>query len=416
MTAPEALGSPPQAQTRRLLPSLAVVTLAVFANYAGLLAVLLPNQIEAIDPENKVTNLAIVTSVSFAFTIFAQPVTGALSDRTRSRLGRRAPWMLAGSVVAAAFLLGLGGLTSVAWICVFWVVIQFALNATDVASSAFLPDRVPRQRRGAAAAALGLGAMAGAGVGTVVAGPLADDHRSLAYTILGLGVVAVTALFVLVNRERSTAGDAVPAFRWRTFLRGFWIDPREHPGFAWVFGSRFLFVLGFNLIYVYQLYILTDYVGLVKDDANRLIGLLTVIAVGATIVGIVVGGWLSDRLARRRVLLVIACGILAAALAIPLVSATAAAVVAFAAIQGVASGLYISCGTALAVDLLPHRDTGAARELGIYNVATNIPQTVAPALAGVLVHVFDGYRPLFAVAIAAVVMSAVLVTRAEATR
>ncbi|WP_157509413.1 MFS transporter [Glaciibacter superstes] len=91
-------------RTSVLMASLAGVTLAVYANYAGILSALLPSQVEEIDPENKITNLAVIVSVSAAFTIIAQPLIGALSDRTRSRLGRRAPWMLAGSLAAAAFL------------------------------------------------------------------------------------------------------------------------------------------------------------------------------------------------------------------------------------------------------------------------------------------------------------------------
>lgn len=165
-----------RARSRLLLPLLAVVMFTVVANYAALLSVLLPNQVEALDPENKVRNLAVVTSVSFGFTILAQPLVGALSDRTRSRWGRRGPWMLAGGVVAAAFLFGLAGLESVAWICVFWVVIQFALNATDIAASATLADRIARERRGRASAVVAGAGMAGAAAGTVFAGPLASDR------------------------------------------------------------------------------------------------------------------------------------------------------------------------------------------------------------------------------------------------
>ena len=69
-------------------------------------------------------NLAIVTTVSFVFTLFAQPIVGAFSDRTRSRLGRRAPWMIIGAAVGAIFLVGLGSLTSILWITIFWVIIQ----------------------------------------------------------------------------------------------------------------------------------------------------------------------------------------------------------------------------------------------------------------------------------------------------
>ncbi|WP_053203286.1 MFS transporter [Jiangella muralis] len=415
MAAPDALARPQAATpaaTRALLPSLALVMFAVVANYAALLAVLLPNHVEAIDPDRKVTNLAIVTSVSFGFTIVAQPLVGALSDRTRGRLGRRAPWLLGGAVVAAGFLLGLGGLGSVAWICVFWVVIQFALNGTDVAAAATLADRVPRARRGRASAVLAGGGMAGAAAGTAFAGPLAVQHRPVAYTVLGLSVVAAAAVFVLVDRP----GPAPPRDGGRReLLRGFWQRPREHADFLWVFGSRLLFVLGYQLILTYQLYILTDYVGLGRDDANRLIGLLTVLGFATTVAGVLVGGWWSDRTGRRTAFLVAAAAILGVALAVPLASATTAAVAVFAAVQGLAGGLYLACGNALAIDVLPDPEAAAGKDLGLFNVAVNVPQTVAPPIAALVITVFGGYRALFAVALVSVAASAVLVTRVRQT-
>ncbi|SEF17931.1 MFS transporter [Jiangella alba] len=418
MVAPDALARPQAATpaaTRALLPSLALVMFAVVANYAALLAVLLPNHVEAIDPDRKVTNLAIVTSVSFGFTILAQPLVGALSDRTGGRLGRRgrrAPWLLGGAVVAAGFLLGLGGLGSVAWICVFWVVIQFALNGTDVAAAATVADRVAPARRGRASAVLAGGGMAGAAAGTAFAGPLAVDHRPVAYTVLGLAVVAAAAVFVLLDRpapERPQGGQRTE------LLRGFWRRPAEHADFLWVFGSRLLFVLGYQLILTYQLYILTDYVGLGRGDANRLIGLLTVLGFATTVLGIVVGGWWSDRTGRRTVFLVAAAGILGLALTAPLASPTTAAVVVFAAVQGLAGGLYLACGNALAIDVLPDREGAAGKDLGLFNVAVNVPQTIAPPMAAAVIHLFDGYRALFAVALVSVAASTVLVTRVRQT-
>src|SRR5688572_8099416 len=117
------------APQRRLLPSLSLLSLVIYAALGAVLTVLLPNQVAALDPEHKVENLAAVTSVSFAFTIFAQPLIGALSDRTRSSLGRRLPWMLGGALIGGMFLVAMGGLGSLLWVGVFWVVIQFALNA-----------------------------------------------------------------------------------------------------------------------------------------------------------------------------------------------------------------------------------------------------------------------------------------------
>lgn len=81
--------SPPA--NKRLLPSLLLSSLTLFATYGGLVSILLPTHVALIDEANKVANLAIVTTTSFIFTLLAQPIAGALSDRTRSKFGRRIP-------------------------------------------------------------------------------------------------------------------------------------------------------------------------------------------------------------------------------------------------------------------------------------------------------------------------------------
>ncbi|PIJ03020.1 MFS transporter, partial [Leucobacter sp. OLES1] len=151
----EPAASPPA--NRLLLPSLLASSLTLFATYGGLIAILLPTQIALLDERNKVANLAVVTTVSFVFTLFAQPIAGALSDRTRSRYGRRIPWMVLGALVGGVLLLGLGSLTDLFWITVFWVVIQVALNFLQAPLTTITADRFPRSQRGGASAMIGLG-------------------------------------------------------------------------------------------------------------------------------------------------------------------------------------------------------------------------------------------------------------------
>lgn len=76
-----------------LMSSLALSYFCLFMTYAGLVVILLPQQMAILDAAHKVTNLAMVTSISAVATIFVQPIVGALSDRTRTSLGRRAPWI-----------------------------------------------------------------------------------------------------------------------------------------------------------------------------------------------------------------------------------------------------------------------------------------------------------------------------------
>ncbi|MEP7762892.1 MFS transporter [Sanguibacter sp. 25GB23B1] len=379
---------------------------ALAASYAAVVVVLLPNQVAALDPANKVANLALVSTVAFALTIVAQPLVGALSDRTRSPLGRRAPWALGGALVAAAALLCLGGATSLAALGALWVVAQFALNALDIAASAVVPDEVPSPRRGRTFAVIGAGAVAGGGAAVLVAGRHADDPQRV-YVALAVLVLVASAVFVLAARPRrgwapapASTGTAPRdgARRAVSLLRSMVVDPRKEPLFAHAFASRFLFVLAYNLVYTYQLFILTDHLGLATDRANRLLGLLTIVSFVAILVSATVVGRWSDRVGNRVHFMVGACAVLAAALLVPLVSPTVGGMVTFAVLKGIAFGAHIAAGNALVTDVLPDGGTSPGKDLGIYNVATNIPQTVAPAVAGMVITHLGGYAALFVVA------------------
>ncbi|MBO9577947.1 MAG: MFS transporter [Microbacteriaceae bacterium] len=390
----------------RLLPSLGVVSASLFLVYGGVLSVLLPAQVEQIDPDRKVEGLALVTSVAFVCTMLAQPLVGALSDRTRSRLGRRAPWMIAGAVAGGGLLLGLAGVGSILGLCVAWAMIQFALNGTDVATSAFLVDAIPRERRGRAATVIAGAGVAGAAGGAVIGGALASE-RSVAYALLGIVVIAAVAGFVALNREPSTLGAARDAFSWRAFLRAFWIDPRRHPDFAWAFASRLAFMVSYQAVYGYLLYTAKDYIGLPSGEATRLVGLLTVVGIVSVLVAAAVVGPLSDRVGRRRPFVLAACLGLAGAMAIPLVSPTVPGMFALSVLLGLASGLYLSSGVALISEVLPGDGAAAAKDLGIYNVATNAGQVLGPLAAAVVIGAL-GYPGLFGLAIAGALLAAVL--------
>lgn len=396
----------------RVTSSLALVAFALASSYAAVIVVLLPNQVALLDPESKVTNLAIVSTVSFAFTIVAQPLVGAFSDRTHSPLGRRAPWMIGGALSAAVALLCLGGASSLVALGALWVLAQFSLNALDIASSAVVPDEIPPARRGRTFAVIGTGATVGGAVAVVLAGRHADDPQVVC-AALGLLLLVATASFVLLARVR----DARVGARERgtgLSLRSFLVSPATEPEFVRVFGSRFLFVLAYYLVYAYQLFILTDHLGLSTDRANEVVGSLTVLGLTAVLVGIVLTGWWSDRVGNRPRFMVAACGLLALGLLVPLVLPSVTGMAVFAGLRGLAFGIHLAASSALITEVLPGGGLSAGKDLGIYNVATNIPQAVAPALAALVIGHLGGYPALFVAACVVAVLALLLTTRIRA--
>ncbi|SEQ00667.1 MFS/sugar transport protein [Streptomyces sp. yr375] len=73
-------------------------------------------------------SLALVASIGLVATNVWQPLIGVFSDRTRTRMGRRAPWILLGSLVGAAFLVAVRFAPTVAILVVLWAIASVALN------------------------------------------------------------------------------------------------------------------------------------------------------------------------------------------------------------------------------------------------------------------------------------------------
>jgi MFS family permease len=401
--------------TKPLLPSIAVTSVFLFATYAALTGILLPAQVALLDEDNKIANLAIVSTVSFIFTLFAQPIVGAFSDRTRSRLGRRAPWMLIGAAVAMIFLLGLGGMQNVLWITVFWVIIQVSLNALQGPMSAIVPDRFPRSRRGMASAMVGVGTMIGAALGTVAAAQFIHTI-GIGYAVFGAGVLIVTILFVIINRDSSSVGGVVEPWSWKAFFAGFWISPKKSPDFAWAFAARFFFILGYFVIAAYNLYILTDYIKMPLEEAATSAGLLAMAGVVPTLISIVLAGWWSDKIGRRKVFIYAATIIMVIGLAMPLLMPNFTGMLLMGIINGFGFGLYMACDTALMTEVLPGDGAAAGKDLGILNVATNIPQAMSPAVAGIIISALGGYPALFVFGMIAVIIAAVVLIPIKSVR
>src|SRR5262245_52467672 len=111
----EAAPRPAAAGPSRRLGGLGPLLLASHAAWAlpsAASATLLQALLEDQRPSAKVVSYAVATATGAVSGACATVVAGTLSDRTRSRFGRRNPWILGGAAVSAGGL-ALTGLTAV---------------------------------------------------------------------------------------------------------------------------------------------------------------------------------------------------------------------------------------------------------------------------------------------------------------
>ncbi len=309
---------PEPARQRGLLPLLLVANSALMAVYMGVGSVLLPTQIAAIAPDDKVAVLGLIGGISAIFATAFNPIAGALSDRS----GRRNPWILGGALASLAGLAFLGSVTTALLVGIGWCLIQATMNVYQAAVTAIVPDRVAATRRGTASALVGLGLPIGGTVGVLVASQTAE-HLRTGYLVFG-AIVAVSALLLTgFCRDVPRTGPAAdaPAAPKRAQLAAFLSALANHD-FRWAFIGRALLVLGYFSVIGYQLYILQDHTvlpdGMEPEAAVAVMMPLTSVAM---VVSTVLGGYLSDRFDRRKLFVGASALLSAVALVIPAVSA-----------------------------------------------------------------------------------------------
>lgn len=418
MTDPATTTASAPARPWRLICSLGIVFFVLLTLYAAVLGVLLPNQIQAIDPAGKTKTLGIVFAITSIFSTIATPFAGAFSDRTRSRFGRRTPWIVIGGIVGGAAIVVVPHGSNLVMVTALWVVAVISLNSMQPAITTIVADRFSIAERGFVSGVVGAAMTAGVSAGTIYGGLLAHD-LTLAYGVLGIGIVVACLGFVALNPEPREVLPPPPPFHAGAFLRSFWINPREHPDFAWAFLGRFTIYMGYQAIVTYLLYILQDHIGLSQADANAKIAQLSSVTFVALVFSGLLSGWLSDRWQRRKPLVFVAGVVMALAVAAPLVQPTATGMVFYAVLIGLGYGAFMSVDLALMTQVLPAGegtdDTG--KDLGILTTAVNVPQILSPVFAAMLLGATDNNYPLlFIVAGLFVLTGAALVLPIKSVR
>lgn len=402
---------------RRLMLSLGLANAALAALYTGIVSVLLPLQVERIDRAHKVVALGVVSGVSAVFALLFNPIGGALSDRTRSRFGRRSPWLVTGSAAMLLALAFLGQVRTVALVLIAWCLAQVVGNLYQAPLTAVIPDRVSRQRRGTASAVAGVAAVLGGTAGAALASRF-TAHLEIGYLIFGLLLAATAAIFVLTTTDQPTAALPRPPRDRRPLCArlAHFLAALRHRDFALVFASRAASILGYYVVISYLLYLLTDYIKLPggMKPAEGVTVLTAISAVGALVAAAICGP-LSDRLNRRKLFVFLSSGVTGTACILPVLSPTFGTIEIFAAFAGIAFGCYLSVDAALVTLVLP-RSEDAARDLGVLNIANAGPQVLAPLLAALIIGHLGGYRVLFIIGGCCGIAGALAVLRVRSVR
>jgi MFS family permease len=277
--------------------------------------------------------------------------------------------------------------------------------------TATISDQVPVNQRGYVSGWLSAPQAIGTILGLVLVTTL--------FTGTFFGYAAMAVLLIVLVLPFLFLPDAVLTreSRERMSMRGIieslWISPRQHPDFGWTLLSRILVNFGNAFGTTLLLYFLEF--GLNDKSAEDDLIILTLIYMVFVIFAALALGRLSDRLGRRKSFVFLASTLQAiAALMLAFIPILPVAMIA-AGVLGLGYGCFLAVDQALATQVLPD-PAARGKDLGIMNIATAVPQAVAPLLGALMVAAIGGFQGLFVMAGAFAFAGALAVSRVKAVR
>jgi MFS family permease len=370
--------------------------------------------------------IGLITTAGVVIAIVVQPTMGSISDGTRARLGRRKPYILAGTFMDLLFL---GFAAWAFWNESYWAfvaavaLLQFSSNFAQGPYQGYIPDLVPSRQVGIASGLLGAANIAGNLLGPGLAILfVAVLPKALGIPGITLGLFAaiglvelVTMLITVVFVPDRPAPETGTTLRERAF--GAWgMDLLAQKDYVWLLVSRLFVLTALVSLQAFAVFFLENAHGMAPDDAQTAQFPIIVTVAVAALLSAVPGGWISSRVGRKPVLFVaIALGVAgAAAIA---VGPAYWMVIAAAVPVGICSGVFLGVDWALMTDIIPKAESG--RYMGISNIAVAGAGPIASTVGGVVVFVASiaalgpelAYRAIFAVMALELVIGALALRR-----
>ena len=325
--------------------------------------------------------LGVILATGAFVALVSAPVCGALSDRTRSRFGRRRPWLLGGLAVSAVGLIILGTAPNLLLLGLGWIICQAGFNAMQSACLPILPDLIPFHLQGRVAGMLGMTSTAATFAGSWITQFTQTSTLLMFLAPFGITVIGILAL-VLILPDRLPTEEDSPRTELAAIPRAL-IKPFLDHDFSWAFVSRFLIMMAWSFLLTYQLFFLTDQLSLERTDATQvMVKSMAIIAI-ATISISIIGGFISDWTGRRKPLVALAAIIEATGFLLVALAPSVPQFLLGVAVAGLGKGLYFAVDLALLAAILPNKEE-RAKDMGVFQIANSLPQSLAPALAPVI--------------------------------
>ena len=339
------------------------------------------------------TMIGFVMTIDNILAILLLPYLGALSDRTRTRLGRRRPYILVGSALALAFFLLIPAANAYQRLGLMMLVIvalnlSMALFRSPVI--ALMPDITPSRFRSQANGIINF--MGGLGALLVYFGgkPLYDRQVSLPFIVGGLVMFVGSLLVVLLIREPPVAPPEGERSSLAGSFRALLANLRDvfagEKSLLGILLAILCWFVGFNAVETFFTSYAKYYLGMKESTGALILGFFSVTFMAASLGA----GFLAVRLGRRRTIrigLVVVC----ATMALSLLLKSFLPLAAVFAVGGMGWSLVNVNSLPMVVDMTTLQKVGGYT--GLYYFFSQAANIIAPPATGALIDAF-GYASL----------------------
>jgi len=386
------------------------IALLVGATFGGGMAAVVPMsyslavRLDQIAP-GRTDLLGVLLAIGSAATLIAAPLTGILSDRTRSRWGRRRPFTVAGAVVGVVSVLVMAFAPNIPVLAVGWVLSAIGWNTSGGSIGNWQADRLPRSQRGQVAGITTLTMHVAPVAGVLLVAPAVGESLMIFAIPAAVAVVLIAVFVCFAEDPDSRSMPRAGRLTLWSVIASYGFRPREFPDFAWNWAGRFVFFSGLSLTTSFTVFFYAQRLGIPVGEVAGFMALTSGMSVAAALLGALGGGWLSDRIGMRRPMILIGAALFATGCTISAFALSPSALIGGTLVSSLGIALFSASGQALTLDILPHRDTQAGRYMAINLFAQKIPGVFAPLVAGVILATGGAHQNFLALYLAAAALA-----------
>jgi MFS family permease len=250
-------------------------------------------------------------------------------------------------------------------------------------------------------------------VGIILVGFFRDEVLVVFALPAAIGAVLLVVFLAAVPDPDSRGMTLQSRLTIGALLRSYGFNPRDAPDFAWNWLGRFIFFLGLTLTTSFTVFFVAQRLELRVPDVAGVLAIVSASSIVTATVGSLGGGWLSDRVGRRKPFILAGAVLFAAGCTVSAFAHDLPTLIVGTLLNSLGIATFSAVAQALLLDVLPNREREAGRYMAIALFAQKIPGVLAPILGTAILTIgvgVENFTALYLIAAALAFAGGLLIT------